>query len=216
MRLSDSPADLAARLQALGLPLEVPISMHENGRVMVTMDPARGLRLHRGYAYAPDEVLAAIVRWARPLQTRRERRAAARVMLGFGVHDHVPRPSPRRRTAEPAEPGDDHRLSRLSALHAAVNQRWFQGRLRPIEIRLSSRMRRKLGHYEPASEGVPAISISRRHLRRDGWPAVEQTLRHEMVHQWQDEAGLPVDHGAEFRRKARAVGIEPRAIVRTR
>ena len=32
-----------------------------------------------------------------------------------------------------------------------------------------------------------------------------------MVHQWQAETGLPVDHGPGFRRKAREVGIEPQA-----
>jgi hypothetical protein len=58
------------------------------------------------------------------------------------------------------------------------------------------------------------ITISRRHLRRDGWPAATDTLLHEMVHQWQAETGRPVDHGIEFRRKAREVGIEPRAVRR--
>jgi hypothetical protein len=32
-------------------------------------------------------------------------------------------------------------------------------------------------------------------------------LLHEMVHQWQAENGLPVDHGAVFRRKAQEVGV---------
>jgi hypothetical protein len=32
-----------------------------------------------------------------------------------------------------------------------------------------------------------------------------------MVHQWQHEQGLPIDHGLEFRRKCRAVGAVPRA-----
>jgi hypothetical protein len=32
-----------------------------------------------------------------------------------------------------------------------------------------------------------------------------------MVHQWQAETGRPVDHGREFRRKARELGIEPLA-----
>jgi hypothetical protein len=36
---------------------------------------------------------------------------------------------------------------------------------------------------------------------------------HEMVHQWQDQNGFPVDHGRVFRRKARAVGIEPVAVA---
>jgi hypothetical protein len=32
------------------------------------------------------------------------------------------------------------------------------------------------------------------------------------VHQWQAETGRPVDHGTEFRRKARQVGITPRTV----
>jgi hypothetical protein len=42
---------------------------------------------------------------------------------------------------------------------------------------------------------------------------VEETLLHEMVHQWQAETGQPVDHGRAFRRKAREVGITPRAVA---
>ncbi|HEY8833823.1 MAG TPA: SprT-like domain-containing protein, partial [Gemmatimonadaceae bacterium] len=76
----------------------------------------------------------------------------------------------------------------------------------------SRRMKSRLGHYSPASEGcVPEIVLSRRHIRRDGWDEALHTLLHEMVHQWQDEQGLVVDHGASFRAKARAVGITPLA-----
>jgi hypothetical protein len=32
-------------------------------------------------------------------------------------------------------------------------------------------------------------------------------MLHEMVHQWQAEMGLRVDHGPTFRRKAREVGV---------
>jgi hypothetical protein len=32
-----------------------------------------------------------------------------------------------------------------------------------------------------------------------------------MVHQWQAETGLPVDHGPLFRAKAREVGVLPTA-----
>jgi hypothetical protein len=51
------------------------------------------------------------------------------------------------------------------------------------------------------------ITISRRHLARHDWSEVEHTLLHEMVHQWQAESGLRVDHGPTFRRKAREVGV---------
>jgi hypothetical protein len=37
------------------------------------------------------------------------------------------------------------------------------------------------------------------------------TQLHEMVHQWQAEQGLPIDHGRQFRNKAVEVGIEPAA-----
>jgi len=36
-------------------------------------------------------------------------------------------------------------------------------------------------------------------------------MLHEMVHQWQAETGLPVDHGPLFRAKAREVGVLPAA-----
>jgi hypothetical protein len=55
------------------------------------------------------------------------------------------------------------------------------------------------------------IGISRRHVTRHPWSEVENTVLHEMVHQWQAETGLQVDHGRTFRRKASAVGILPAA-----
>ena len=55
------------------------------------------------------------------------------------------------------------------------------------------------------------ITMSRRHIARHSWAEVEHTLLHEMVHQWQAETGLRVDHGPTFRRKAREVGVLPRA-----
>ena len=78
-----------------------------------------------------------------------------------------------------------------------------------MPIRLSPRMRTRLGHYTAASPtGDPAeIVIGSEHIRRHGWEEALHTLLHEMVHQWQDEAGHPVDHGATFRAKAREVGI---------
>ena len=81
-----------------------------------------------------------------------------------------------------------------------------------MTIRVSRRMKRKLGHYSLASADHPAnIAIGRRHIRRDAWEDVIHTLLHEMVHQWQAETGLPVDHGPLFREKARQVGVVPGA-----
>lgn len=205
--------DLIARLRSFGLPGDLPVRLHQNRRVMVSFDRDGRFRVHRGYALAPDHVVLALATWARPRLRRADRRDLARVFLAFPVREPgTPRP-PLRRRPEPAEPGDEVRLERLRALHEALNRQWFGASLGPIRIRLSGRMRRKLGHYEPRSEGEPAIVIGRRHLKRDGWVRAADTLLHEMVHQWQDETGLPVDHGPAFRRKAREVGIEPIAVT---
>ncbi|HEY9230350.1 MAG TPA: SprT-like domain-containing protein, partial [Gemmatimonadaceae bacterium] len=82
------------------------------------------------------------------------------------------------------------------------------GSLKPVPVRVSRRMKSRLGHYSAATNGESAeIAISFRHLRRHGWAEALHTLLHEMVHQWQDETGRPIDHGRAFRAKAREVGI---------
>ena len=120
---------------------------------------------------------------------------------------------PERRSGRrsPAEE-DAAAASRLSARHAEFNAERFGGTLRPVAIEVSRRLRSRLGYYRVATPRYPGlIVISRRHLRRHGWAAVFDTLLHEMVHQWQDESGLGVDHGPQFRAKARLVGTVPRA-----
>ncbi len=102
---------------------------------------------------------------------------------------------------------------KLVRVYEALNRQRFGGLLGAIPIRVSRRMKSRLGHYthrDPSGDGAEIV-ISRRHIRRHGWDEVIDTLIHEMVHQWQDEGGLPVDHGRRFRIKARAAGISPRA-----
>jgi len=111
-------------------------------------------------------------------------------------------------------PQDVALVAKLTAAHQYYNAKLFNGALRTVPIRISRRMKNRLGHYMAAlpSEGIhPEIAISRRHIRRDPWDDVLHTLVHEMVHQWQDENGLPLDHGQYFRRKAREIGISARA-----
>ena len=45
-----------------------------------------------------------------------------------------------------------------------------------------------------------------------------EVMVHEMVHQWQDESGHTIDHGATFRAKCRELGIAPyaRRVLATR
>ena len=209
------PAILLSRLHAAGLARTVRVVPHANRRVLVSVG-RRGLRVHLGYALAPDEVLSAIALWARPRLPRATRRAAQRVLAGFPVHDHVPVRAPRRRVAEPVRPGDERILRRLTLLHAELNARHFGGVLGAVGFVLSTRMRRRLGEFRPAgpARALPEIGISRRHLRRDGWTGVSETLAHEMVHQWQAETGRPLAHDASFRSICMRIGIDGRAVRR--
>ncbi len=205
-------AGLPERLRRLGLPERVNVTLTRNRTVLVSYATATGLRLHAGYAWAGDDVLAAIVTFLRPRATRAERLAARRRFLRFPVDRHVAS----RKRRRPLAPSAQHAplVEQLVRLHQILNERHFGGRLSSLEIRVSDRMETRLGEYLAAIEGQPArIGISHRHLKRHGWAAVTETLLHEMIHQWQDETGLPLDHGAAFRQKARQLGIRPAATI---
>jgi hypothetical protein len=197
---------LLHRLHTLGLRTVDTIVLMRTRRVMVSV-MGRTLRLHEGYANAPEEVLRAVVTFA-TARTRAARFAARDVILAHPVD----RPAAVRRE-EPVRPGDAPLLARLADAHAEFNAQHFGGTLARIPVRLSGRMKTRLGHYSPAGEDGPGseIVLSRRHLRRDGWAETMHTLLHEMVHQWQDETARPLDHGPSFRKKAKEVGVLPRA-----
>jgi hypothetical protein len=202
---------LPERLAALGLREVERVVTHTNRTVMLSLN-RHVLRVHRGYAHAPDRVLRAIVRFLNPRVPRVLRRAAEREFLAFPVHEHAPA-RPRAERRDRARPGDVALLHRLETLHRELNVKHFGGILAEIPIRLSGRMRTRLGELAvDLKAGHPLeIGLSRRHLARNGWVEVEHTMLHEMVHQWQAESGLPVDHGRTFRRKAREVGVLPAA-----
>lgn len=198
--------ELLDRFRVLGLAGISRCRLTRNRNVMVSFG-AGELRVHEGYLAAPDDVLAAIVRFVQG-RTRRERLDGRRRLLAHPIE--TPEPRPRRGATHP----DDHRLAeRLTDWHHRYNADYFGGGLRPLAVRVSRRMRARLGHYVQATASGDAaeIAISRRHLRRHGWAEALQTLLHEMVHQWQDEQGLAIDHGRTFRDKARQVGISPLA-----
>lgn len=103
-------------------------------------------------------------------------------------------------------------IARLQTAHAEYNSTLFDGELCGIRMRISRRMKNRLGHYMVADRGKSAeIALSLRHVERDPWDDVLHTLIHEMVHQWQDQQGMILDHGQTFRAKAREVGISARA-----
>ena len=198
-------AELLVRLRALGLQRIERCRLTRNRNVMVSYG-AGELRVHEGYLAATPDVWRAIVVFAEG-RTRAERAAARRRIVAFPVSGSR---GPARR--ERTRPEDEGYAARLREAHGTLNQRHFAGALRPVTIRVSRRMQSRLGHYTASVNGEPAeIAIGWRHIRRHGWDEALHTLLHEMVHQWQDELGHVIDHGATFRAKAREVGIAPAA-----
>lgn len=210
---------LLARLRAMGLRRISRCRLTRNANVMVSW---RGdeLRVHEGYLAAPADIHEAIVTFVEA-RSRAERRAASKRIVTFAGTTW--RDSGRR---ERTRPEDEPLAAKLAEWHASLNGEFFAGELRTVPIRVSRRMKSRLGHYtggrvDRSVDGTGAaggterplgeIAISWRHARRHRWEEVIHTLIHEMVHQWQDENGLPIDHGPRFRAKARDVGIDAAA-----
>ena len=169
----------------------------------------RELRVHEGYLAAPPEVMGAIVTFVSG------RTAALSPTRASSRFSRTRSPRASRDAATRTRRIRMMRRSRSGSRSGTrgFNARHFAGALKPITVRVSRRMRARLGHYMSAApSGEPAeIVVSRRHIRRHGWEEALHTLLHEMVHQWQDETGHPIDHGHLFRAKAREVGVAPSA-----
>ena len=203
--------ELCEKLYRLGLDRRYRCKLTSNRTVFVSYHHDE-LRLHRGYLDAPDQTLRAIVVFVQA-KRRSLRSAARRELLAYDVHKGQPSAVGRRLSAETVRPEDARMAERLRRAHVQLNAERFGGTLAVIPIRISRRMKSRLGHYihrDPTGAGAEIV-ISRRHIRRHGWNEALETLLHEMVHQWQDESGITVDHGRQFRAKARAVGIAPSA-----
>ncbi len=201
--------ELRARLMLLGLGSGYRVRLTSNRTVVVSYSGGE-LRIHTSFLAADEDIWKAIITFVHG-RNRLVRQEARRTILAFPVvRSDAAERRPRRK--EHDHPADAPLLEELRRWHQSYNGERFGGTLRPVRIRISRRMKSRLGHYTPMADGAePEIVVSRRHIRRDGWPEALHTLLHEMVHQWQDEQGIPVDHGATFRAKARAVGITPLA-----
>lgn len=83
-----------------------------------------------------------------------------------------------------------------------LNRSFFKGLLRPCQITFGrSEFANCDGLCYPLVEGHVHIHIDRAVRRRDDMLG---TLAHEMVHQWQHQAGRHMGHGPDFQRwKAR-------------
>ncbi|HTT68451.1 MAG TPA: SprT-like domain-containing protein [Gemmatimonadales bacterium] len=200
---------LARRLELMGLRGLKGIRVTDNRTVMVSLSSRGVLRIHRGYALAPDRVLKAVVRFVAPGTSRALRRAAEHEILSFRPEDHAAGPPRRQRAGDRPRPGDAEKAQRLAQLFRTLNERHFGGTLPALPFRLSGRMHTRLGQLCIRHEtGQPyEITMSRRHIDRHGWAEAAHTLLHEMVHLWQHQQGHAVDHGRTFRRKASDVGV---------
>ena len=198
-------AVMFSRLQDMGLRNVDTLVLMRTRTVMVSLI-GRTLRVNEGYADAPERVLRAIVTFA-TVRSKTARASAREAILQFEI-DRAPAP----RRLETPRPGDLALIAQLSEAHRQLNAEHFIATLSAVPIRLSGRMATRLAHYDPGSKHAAAeIVMSRKHVVKHGWREAMHTLLHEMVHQWQHESGVPLDHGAGFRKKAREVGITPAA-----
>ena len=196
---------LLTRLNGLGLHGVTTLKLMRTRRVMVSMTGST-LRVHEGFTRAPDDTLRALVLFATS-RNKAARKLARETILAFEVET-----PPLSRRAERPVPGDLALVNVLVAEHRDLNAKFFDGALTTIAIRLSGRMASRLGHFDPGSTSVASeIALSRAHVVEHGWREASHTLLHEMVHQWQHETGRAVNHGTDFRRKCREVGITPAA-----
>src|SRR2546423_2227761 len=212
LELDESPPtnaeELRTRLQRLGLGSQYRVRLTSIQPVVVRSGGGE-LRIPNSFLEASEGAWKAIITFVHG-RTRVARNAARRTILEFPfAKPEAPR---RKRAPEKPHPADMPLIRQLDQWHRAYNDERFGGQLREIPIRISRRMRSRLGHYSPAAEGCePQIVISRRHIRRDGWDEAVHTLLPEMVHQWQGEQRLLAHHGPSLRAKARGVGITPLA-----
>lgn len=105
-------------------------------------------------------------------------------------------------------------LDRLRYRWSEANQRQLGGALRPAVLTIDVHSHAVLGRWH---RQVREISISEAHILRDPWHEVEQTLYHEMAHQYADEVLQAWDeraHGPAFAEACRRLRIEARASQR--
>lgn len=110
-------------------------------------------------------------------------------------------------------------LPAAAPLYDALNREFFENILPPCQIRWSRRLTRAAGNIRVESR-VISLSIP---LLIDAFAkgqtfticgvecddsetALKEILKHEMIHLWLFEKGLPPGHTAQFRAKARAIG----------
>lgn len=102
-------------------------------------------------------------------------------------------------------------IAKLHGQYVRYALQYWQGKLPPVPIRISWRMRRRIAALEWHEQGFEPIEIavSGTDILRFGWKAVNEALLHEMIHVFQCRAGMAPNHGAAFRAEATRLHIWP-------
>ncbi len=137
----------------------VDLTYTDNTRTMMSFQARNGrtvIRCHRMFQAAPEDVYDALVSgYLRTRGRRRERQQQARgqVRAYIEAHGHLVR----RREVRPERlPGPVGRHVDLEPPAAAVNDRWFAGRLDDVELSWSQRpTRRTMGRWHPPDLPLP-------------------------------------------------------------
>jgi len=111
------------------------------------------------------------------------------------------------------------RVEDLQVLWMRLNARFFEGALPSCRIEWSRQLSRSAGNINVSKRLVKlsapllldAFADGQEHIVVgirccSSGEAVEEILKHEMIHLWLFERGLPCGHTPEFRRKAREIG----------
>ena len=166
---------------------------------MVSFGGARAARA-RGVSRRPDRSAARdrhVRRGPDACRASRRHSASSSRIRSRPAQPPARRGCARTRTTPRSPSGSPHGMRRYNVAHFRRSaQARADARVAPDE--------------EPARalHGANRRRVSRRdrdqpapHLRRHGWDEALHTLLHEMVHQWQDETGYPIDHGRDVPRE---------------
>lgn len=189
----------------------------------------KALNLHEGYRAAPWSLLRhfAVIASRGETGAARAARSAVRSWPGLGPAVAGARRRTRKNNKKAgachARPGpccaSPEEVGRVRDLFLRLNEERFQNALPPdVHLRLSNRMRSRLGHMRGhVSTGrriVVEIALSADLLLDGNQDVLNDTLLHEMAHaaDWLVHGGR--GHGTTWKAWARMVGCEPRACTR--
>ena len=223
---------IRAELERRGLERIEQVRFRKNRRSILSVRQHGGrirLNLHAAFQDAPPELLDAVVACVSP-RTSNAVRAAARARIRRWPHlvhslrearvRHERRGigTARRRACVASEGQREY----LRDLFVRLNEERFGGVLPPeISLRLSGRMRRRLGHCAlgGGKDGSPRmvreIALAHDLMLAENDAQRVETMLHEMAHAaaWivEGDGG----HGRAWKRWARRAGCAPRACTRT-